>query len=281
MTELLRLPIEGEGGEASHLSVRLDAPVAGSTGPPAEESRAAPTVLYLHGFGSSQAGEKADFFRQRALEAGLGFCSFDFQGHGDSGGGMLGLTLSRNIADVTRVREMLRQRSSEPVVMMGSSMGGFTGLWYSALNPEEVDCGLYIAPALGMRQSLDHLVGRDAMRAWGESGRFRLVSEQGEWDVGYGLVEDLASYPPQRLRAEYRTPCLLLQGRKDDRVLWRRVVEFATRADCEGVELHLFADGDHRLVDRLERLWELMLGFLGDRQVLTRRPPPAVSDRAT
>jgi len=83
----------------SHLAVQLDAP---------PDARLC--FLYLHGFGSVQTGEKADFFRQRALESGFAFCSFDFQGHGRSGGTMGGLTLTRNLGDVGRVHDWLRQR---------------------------------------------------------------------------------------------------------------------------------------------------------------------------
>jgi alpha-beta hydrolase superfamily lysophospholipase len=71
-----------------------------------------------------------------------------------------------------------------------------------------------------------------------------------------------------RLLAEYRTPCLLLQGRRDTTVGWRSVADFATRCAFPGIELHLFADGDHRLTDRKERLWELMAEFLRGRGVL-------------
>ena len=84
-----RIPINAHGREVSHLAVRCDPPRrAGAPG--------VPSVLYLHGLGSHQSGEKAEFFRRQALDAGLGFCSFDFQGHGQSGGDLNGLTLTRN-----------------------------------------------------------------------------------------------------------------------------------------------------------------------------------------
>ncbi|HYE76838.1 MAG TPA: alpha/beta hydrolase, partial [bacterium] len=66
------------GREVSHLAVRYDEPPGGGS----------LCLLYLHGFGSDQWGEKAEFFRDRALAAGFGFCSLDFQGHGRSGGTM-------------------------------------------------------------------------------------------------------------------------------------------------------------------------------------------------
>ncbi len=94
--------------------------------------------------------------------------------------------------------------------------------------------------------------------------------ELGSWDLGWGFVEDLERLRPDRLAEEYATPCLLLQGVKDDQVPWRAVLDFATRCPFEEIELHLFADGDHRLIDRKERLWSLMLGFLRDRGYFNR-----------
>src|SRR3954454_11053452 len=54
---LERLPIVEDGREVSHLAVRFD---SGSAGGPDR-----PCFLYLHGFGSEQAGEKAEQFRAR------------------------------------------------------------------------------------------------------------------------------------------------------------------------------------------------------------------------
>ena len=85
--------------------------------------------LYLHGFGSSQDGDKATYFRSRAAAAGLAFCSFDFRGHGESGGALGDLTFSHALADAEAAFAWLRERWAGPVVLFGSSMGGAVALW--------------------------------------------------------------------------------------------------------------------------------------------------------
>ncbi len=127
-----RLSFAAADGKESHLAVRLAEPELGSE----------LVVLYLHGFGSRQSGEKADFFRRQLLGRGLAVCSFDFQGHGESGGSMLELTLSRNLQDISRANDFLRQRGYQRVVLMGSSMGGASALWYAARNPQAVEAVL-------------------------------------------------------------------------------------------------------------------------------------------
>jgi pimeloyl-ACP methyl ester carboxylesterase len=254
-----RLPILDGDREVSRLAVRFDAPAAPA--PPF-------CFLYLHGFGSHQSGEKAEFFRAQALAAGLAFCSFDFQGHGQSGGLLRDLSMTRNLADVQRVHAWLRQRGQRKVCLIGSSMGGGVGLWYAALHPESVIAGLHIAPALELEDGLLRWAGPEGARRWQETGLLHFHNDTVETDLAWSLIEDLRAYPADRLRACYRTPALLLQGRRDGSVPWRGVAEFAAHCDFDAIDLHLFADGEHRLTDRKERLWSLMLEFLRGRGLL-------------
>lgn len=258
MERIAILDQDGEDGrEVSHLAVRYD-----------HVPESPLCLLYLHGFGSDQWGEKAEHFRTRALEAGFAFCSFDFQGHGRSGGTMAELTLTRNLGDIARVHAWLRQRGESRFVLLGSSMGGGTALWYSALCPEgaeEIVAGLHIAPALELERGLLAWAGPERARAWEETGTIHFENDLVSCELGWELIEDLRRHSYEELLRVYRTPALLLQGKKDASVPWKTVADFAVRCAYEGVELHLFADGDHRLTDRKDRLWELMLEFLRGR----------------
>ncbi|HEX2641939.1 MAG TPA: alpha/beta fold hydrolase [Thermoanaerobaculia bacterium] len=261
-----RIPVPAAAGiasrEGSHLAVRLDTP------PGARPGEAPFCFLYLHGFGSRQEGEKADLFRRSALALGIPFASFDFQGHGQSGGDLRGLTLTRNLADVRRVREWLRERGHERICLIGSSMGGGTALWECALHPEGVVAGLHIAPALEMDRGLLAWAGEEGTRRWRETGAILFQNDLVSSELGWELIEDLQAHPLDELLVRFRTPTLLLQGKRDTSVSWRPVVDFAVRCPYEGIEVHLFADGDHRFLDRLERLWELMVEFLRGRGLL-------------
>jgi pimeloyl-ACP methyl ester carboxylesterase len=259
-----RIPIVENGREVSHLAVRFDPPPHGA----GSQDGSRPCFLYLHGFGSEQSGEKAEFFRARALAAGFGFCSFDFQGHGQSGGVIADLTLTRNLEDVARVHALLRERDYGRLILTGSSMGGGTALWYSLLHPEEIVAGLHIAPALELDKGLLAWAGPERARAWEETGSIHFQNEFVSCDLDWALIEDLRAHPLDTLLAGYRTPCLLLQGKLDTSVSWKSVLDFAVRCTFQEIELHLFADGDHRLTDRKDRLWELMGEFLQGRALV-------------
>lgn len=256
-----RIPIIEDGRRVSHLAVRLD--------PPAGGGEARGWILYMHGFRSRQDGEKAVFFRRRATGAGLAFCSFDFQGHGESGGSLTELTPTRNQEDIARAHDWLRRQGCPRVILIGSSMGGAAALWYAA-RQEEVAAVLTIAPALQMGERLEAWAGPEGLARWQATGRRRFEDEMGAADLGWGMLEDLRRYRLSDLAARLAVPTLVLQGRRDASVGWRGSVELADRCATGPVELHLFGDGDHRLVDRLDRLWELMWEFLGGHGLLGR-----------
>jgi pimeloyl-ACP methyl ester carboxylesterase len=224
--------------------------------------------LYLHGFGSDQSGEKAEFFRRQALASGFAFCSFDFEGHGRSGGEMRGLTLSRNLENVATVANWLAAAGHRRLCLIGSSMGAGTGIWFSALHPERVVAGLHIAPALALERSLLDWAGPERAALWQESGTIQFANDMVSCDLGWELIEDLRAHRTDDLLNRYRTPALLLQGRLDASVPWRSVADFATHCPYRDIELHLFVNGDHRLTDRKTRLWELMLEFLRGHELL-------------
>lgn len=257
MTRRCKISIRNGNREISHLAVSISEPRAELESPMA--------ILYLHGFGSSQRGEKAGFLRQQATSAGITFCSFDFQGHGESGGAIEDLTLSRNLEDVRRVHGVLRARGHRRIVVVGSSLGALTGLWYSALQPEDLIAGVFISPALGLGDGLARWAGDEGLETWRKNGSIEVENELGTWDLRYTFMDDLTAFTDGGLMEAYRTPCLIVQGQQDDRVDWARVQEFVTVCPFRDLEFHLFADGDHRLTDRMERVWDLMLSFLRGR----------------
>lgn len=241
------LELAGAAGNPERLALRLDEPV--SRDPPL-------AILYLHGFGSRQEGEKATYFRARALASGWAFCSFDFRGHGASEGTMRDVTLSRNLEDVAAVRAWLAARGYPRVALFGSSMGGATALWHAARRPAGVVAAALIAPAIGMAAGMESWAGRDGLERWQREGSIRYRSEFVDCELGWGLMEDLRRYALDELIRRYRTPTVIFQGKLDDAVDWREVAAFVAKLPPEAVDLRLFDRGGHRLTERMDELWE-------------------------
>lgn len=230
-------------------------------------------VIYLHGFGSRQDGEKASYFRQRALAEGWAFASFDFRGHGDSAGELRDLTLTRNLEDVAAVRVWLRARGHRRIALFGSSMGGVTALWHAAREPQGIVAAALVAPAVGLATGMERWAGPERLASWERDGVVRYASEVVESDLRWELMEDLRRYDLAELAATLRTPTLIFQGQLDTSVDWLDVAAFAARTRPGTVELRLYADGDHRLTDRKERLWDAAAAWF--RRHLGQRPHAA------
>lgn len=84
-----------------------------------------PQWLFLHGAGS---GDRKRFEQLRALLAhkGITSCSFDFIGHGETGGNLTGSSLKSRVSQVSAVIDS--QAVSQPLSIVASSMGGYVAI---------------------------------------------------------------------------------------------------------------------------------------------------------
>jgi len=103
-----------------------------------------PALLFLPGYASDMEGAKALALDAFAAQRGVAMLRFDYSGTGSSGGefrdGTLKLWLDEALA-------LLDQLTSGPVIVVGSSMGGWIGLHLALLRPTRVQALIGIAAA--------------------------------------------------------------------------------------------------------------------------------------
>jgi alpha-beta hydrolase superfamily lysophospholipase len=249
--ESLRLPVPDQGDLRGHLSY---------TDRPGDRA-----VLYVHGFGSVRGGEKA-----RALEAacerrGWTFAAFDFRGHGESCGRMLDLRCSGLLEDLETAWNELRRRGVERLCLVGSSMGGWAAAWFSVRDPDRVTACACIAPAFDFPQSGWDRLTEAEREAWRRTGRMRVRNQWVDVEVGYGLAEEHDRYPVDRLISEWRTPLLIFHGMRDDVVPYQGSLRLVQAAPGPDLELRLYKEGDHRLLDRCDEMAEAACNFFAVR----------------
>lgn len=215
----------------------------------------APVWVFLHGLGGSRSGSKALRFRDWLSGRSPGFLALDFTGHGRSGGDCEGLSLSRNLEDIGRAVTFLRREAPRsPLVLVGSSMGGVAALWYAALHPASVRFVVAIAPALRMAARVAASLSSAERRRWRERGFLPVPIGEETLRIGPGIVEDEASFPPERLAAELTAPTLVLHGAEDPVVPVELSRDLA--ADCPAVRLTEIEGAGHRLREHRDFLFE-------------------------
>jgi pimeloyl-ACP methyl ester carboxylesterase len=231
-------------------------------------SRPSRLWFFVHGLNSHRRGEKAVYFARQVTRQGDAFASLDLTGHGDSEGDLLGLCLSRNIRDLERgIRYAERQAGPFSAVhLIGSSMGGLTAVWYSALNPHGLKANILIAPAFEMAGRFLLSLGPQKAQRWRRERTIHIESEFAEFDLSYGFVEDEFRYSTTSLIKRLKTPTLILHGSADESVPCQLSRKFAARVDV--ATLVEIEGGDHRLIEYKEELFEEMWKFVGPRQYI-------------
>ena len=105
---------------------------------------AGPTVLFLPGYGSDMAGAKAQALDAWAADRGRALLRLDYRGCGGSAGVFGEATLDDWLDDVLDVVDGL---TGGPLVLVGSSMGGWLMLLAALARPERVRALVGVAAA--------------------------------------------------------------------------------------------------------------------------------------
>ena len=207
-----------------------------------------PTILWLGGFRSDMGGTKAQVLADWAAGRGRAFVRFDYFGHGESSGDFIkGGCITRWREDALAVIDELVEG---PLVLVGSSMGGWLSLLVAAARPERVRAMVLVAPAPDFTEALMKPRFRaEAKRALLEDGVWR---EPSEYDPeGYPitrlLIEDGARWTVLPGPLPFDGPVRILQGARDESVPWTHAHELVGAIASDDVVFTLIKDGDHRL----------------------------------
>jgi pimeloyl-ACP methyl ester carboxylesterase len=214
-------------------------------------------VIYLHGFASSAQSSKAQYFASRFAELGVPLVTPDLNAP-DFGT----LTVSRMLDDVG---ELVAQGAPGPIVLMGSSLGGFVA-WHAAarmatlLPQHPVSRLVLLAPAVTFGRNRSEDFGPGVVDEWERAGtrEFFHYGENAPRQLHYEFYRDALTY--SAALAQVQVPTLIFQGMHDDVVKPQGVIEF-----CQGrpnVSLRLLQDG-HQLHAHLDQMWLETRTFLG------------------
>ena len=218
-------------------------------------------VVYVHGFGATRLGVKSEALEAACERRGWTFASFDFRGHGQSTGTMLELRGSILLEDLDALREYLIGRGIRRFCPVGSSMGGWAAAWFAMRHPNTVPGCVLLAPALDFPRSRWAGLTEDERRLWQDTGRLRVRNEHVDTEIGYGLIEEKGLFQLDRLEEGLTQPVLIFQGLEDEVVAYSECLEFIKKAVQADVELHLFKNGDHRLLSYRDQMAEAACEF--------------------
>ena len=196
-------------------------------------------IVYLHGFASGPTSKKAQFFRERFAQLGIGLDIPDLaDGHFEQ------LTISGQLGVIERASR------GEPVTLIGSSMGGYLAALFAARHTE-VEKLVLMAPAFCFSSRWPQTLGQATIEEWQRSGVLKVFHYgQGRTvELGYQLIEDGRQYEDF---SQVSQPALIFHGKNDTVVPADLSVEFAGRHPQ--AQLHLMKS-DHELLNVLDEMW--------------------------
>ena len=201
-----------------------------------------PTLFFLPGYASDMDGTKAVAFDAFAERRGNAFLRFDYSGTGSSEGQFEEGTLARWVAEALVV---LDQLTRGPVIVIGSSMGGWIALHLALRRPDRIAAlvGIAAAPDFTEWGYPDHLKqrlanGETLRRQFPDGGA--QVTASGFWSSGQAL---------RLLDSEIQIDCpvRLVHGDRDQDVPLEIAFRLKDRLRSADVQVAVLKGGEHRL----------------------------------
>jgi pimeloyl-ACP methyl ester carboxylesterase len=193
---------------------------------------ASPMLMFLPGYASDMEGTKALALDAWASQRGLGMLRLDYSGTGSSSGafedGTLGQWLDEALACLDRLTE-------GPVIIVGSSMGGWIALHLALRRPERVAAVVGIAAAPDFTD-------------WG----FRDGAEAEQRGIAPGFWQSGQELRLLGAPIAIDCPVRMLHGECDEEVPVEVALRLMGRLRSADVQLNILKGAGHRLSEPRE-----------------------------
>ncbi len=202
-----------------------------------------PTVVFLGGFKSDMAGTKAVWLEDWCRARGRAFLRFDYSGHGVSSGRFEDGCIGDWAEDAEAV---ITARCEGPLVLVGSSMGGWISLLLSQrLNEIAGLVTIAAAPDFtedGYWASFDNSERAQVM----QQGHLDVPSDYGDpYRITRRLIEDGRNHLVLRSPLPLPFPVRCLQGTEDAAVSRKTALRLLDHAESPDMTLTLLKGADH------------------------------------
>lgn len=212
-----------------------------------QQNKNLPELLFLGGFKSDMTGAKATFLGELCQNRGQTFTRFDYFGHGQSSGDFSQGTIGGWLSDTLTVIDQLTEG---PLILVGSSMGGWLMCLAALARPERIHGLIGIASAPDFTEELIWAGLTDTQRqAFLSQGIIQAPSqyENQGFPITLQLVEEARSHLILPKALPIKCPVHLIHGDNDRDVPAELSHRLAKNIQSPELTLTFIKGGDHRL----------------------------------
>ncbi len=216
------------------------------TPPAPAKGKIVPTVIFMGGYRSDMSGTKARYLEEQCAARGQGYIRFDYSGHGESGGKFEDGTIGDWLGDALAVMDRV---TSDPLVIVGSSMGGWIALCAALARPGSVHGLIGIAAAPDFTEDLFSRLSANQQKTLMETGYAAIENDYSDEPYHYTkrFYEEAKSHLILHSTHKVDFPLRLIQGMQDKDVPWETAVKIQNAFSGGDVDIVFIEDGDHRL----------------------------------
>ncbi|MBQ7221550.1 MAG: alpha/beta fold hydrolase [Synergistaceae bacterium] len=248
--ETLPLKIDGAVGKLSAVIQR----------PELEAGKKCPIVMLLHGFTGNKSNRPLTDTADLLESAGIASIRFDFNGHGESEGDFVNMTVLNEIEDAKKVYEYVKALDwVESVSVGGHSQGGVvTSMLAGELGAENVKSIVLFAAAAVLRD--DAIRGSVMGTTYDAGNPPESVSIFGRFNLGRNYMVSSQTLPIYETAEKYTGPVCLIHGTGDRIVPYTYSERY--HKNYVNSEIHLLDGVDHGFTGAEEEAAKIAVLFL-------------------
>lgn len=206
-----------------------------------------PTLVFLPGYRSDMNGSKALFLDNWAQKNNMSYLRLDYSGHGESDGLFEDGTIGIWTEDALEIIDTV---TTGPLIVVGSSMGGWIGLLVATKRPDRVKTFLGIAAAPDFTKWVweQELTDEQKKRCERDGKLTENSPYSDEPDVmTLALFKDGQNHLLLDTKIPFENPVILLHGKQDKEVPWKIAEQIKSNLNTGQCKIIYIEDGEHRL----------------------------------
>ena len=205
------------------------------------------SIIWFGGLNSDMEGTKAKYLSNFSKKNQINFCRFDYFGHGKSSKEFQDCTITDWLDNGIKIIDSVFKG---PIILIGSSMGGWVSLLASLKRKKRIKGIVLIAPAVDMTERLMlksfSPKEKKEIKSKGYIDRFTEGYDE-SYRITNKLLEDGKKHLILNKQINITIPIKIFHGMRDNSVPWKLSLELLESLKSNNVDIHLIKNGDHSL----------------------------------